>query len=65
MDRTRIEAILSGSPVAGLKVPAARPVLKPDENMERCIPALSHLVTGPSTGHRRLELTSAQLPPCF
>lgn len=65
MDRARIVAILSGTPVAGLKVPAAKPVLKPDEQMERCLTALNRLRAAPSTGQRRLELTSAQLPPCF
>lgn len=65
MDRTRLEAILSGQPVAGLKVPVAKPVLKPDDQMERCLPALSRLRAEPSTGHRRLELNSSQLPPCF
>lgn len=65
MDRTRLEAILSGQPVAGLKVPAANPVLKSDDQMERCLPALDRLRAEPSTGQRRLELTSSQLPPCF
>lgn len=65
MDRARLEAILSGTPVAGLKVPAAKPVLKPDVQMDRCLPALNRLRAAPSTGARRLELTSAQLPPCF
>jgi hypothetical protein len=65
MDRARIEAILSGKPLAGLKVPAAKPVLKPDAQMEQCLPALNRLRAPPSNGQRRLELTSAQLPPCF
>jgi len=65
MDRARLEAILSGMPVAGLKVPAAKPVLKPDAQMERCLPALNRLRAAPSSGARRLELTSTQLPPCF
>lgn len=65
MDRARIEAILSGKPVAGLKMAAATPMLKPDAQMEECLPALNRLRAAPSTGHRRLELTSAQLPPCF
>jgi hypothetical protein len=65
MDRARIEAILSGKPLAGLKVPVAKPVLKPDAQMERCLPALNRLRAAPSTGARRLELTSSQLPPCF
>jgi hypothetical protein len=65
MDRARIEAILSGKPVAGLKMAAPKPMLKPDAQMEQCLPALNRLRAAPSTGQRRLGLTSAQLPPCF
>jgi hypothetical protein len=65
MDRTLLEAILSGKPAGGRKTPAAKPVLKPDAKMEQCFPALNRLRAAPSTGDRRLELTSSQLPPCF
>jgi hypothetical protein len=65
MDRTRLEAILSGKPVAGLKKSVKVPVLKPTAQMEQCLPALNRLRAAPSTGARRLELTSSQLPPCF
>ena len=65
MDRARIQAILSGMPVAGLKTPAKKPMLGVDPQVEQCLPALNRLRAAPSTGQRRLELTSAQLPPCF
>jgi hypothetical protein len=65
MDRTRVEAILSGKPAGGRKNPAPKPVMKPDAQLERCLPALNRLRAAPSTGQRRLELTSSQLPPIF
>ena len=65
MDRARIEAILSGKPAGGRRAAAPTPVVKPDAKMEQCLSALNRLRATPHTGHRRLELTSSQLPPIF
>lgn len=65
MDSARIEAILSGMPAGASKALARKPVFKPDTQMEQCMSALSRLRAAPCTGHRRLELTSSQLPPIF
>jgi len=65
MDMASIKAILSGIPAGGRKVQAQKPVFKPDAQMEICLTALTRLSKPSSTGHRRLELTSSQLPPIF
>jgi len=65
MDRARIEAILSGMPAGGRKALAQKPMFKPDDQMGQCLSAVSRLRAAPCTGHRRLELTSSQLPPIF
>jgi hypothetical protein len=65
MDRNRIDAILSGTPVAGLKTRSAVPIFRPGAEMEQCLTALNCLCAAPGTGQRRLELTSSQLPPIF
>lgn len=65
MDIASIKAILSGIPAGGRKEQAPKPVFKSDAQMEICLTALTRLNKPPSTGHRRLELTSSQLPPIF
>jgi hypothetical protein len=65
MDRARIVAILSGLPAGGRKGTVRKPVLKTDAQMASCFPALAHMRRASTTGERRLELTSSQLPPIF
>jgi len=65
MDRTRVEAILSGKPAGRRKAPPPKPLFKPDDAMEKCLGAIRRLCASSDVSQRGLQLTSSQLPPIF
>jgi hypothetical protein len=65
MDRTRVEAILSGMPAGRRKAPPPKPLFKRDDAMEKCLGPIGRLCASSNASHRGLQLTSSQLPPIF
>lgn len=64
MDRTRLNAILSGQQTLKGKAPAAPVVLQPDEKVQALASTLGKL-TKTVAGARPLALASSQLPAIF